>query len=99
MDRQIERFETFDGGLQWEHHPFAVRQCARNLTVIPLGRPINNFPISRWHSSLNRNVIYRSPLSLEALFLHFGVKGRTGQAQQLGRPRLVALGPFEGFGQ
>ena len=41
----------------------------------------------------------RIALGVKAVFLHFGVKGRSGQAEQLGRPGLVALGPFEGFGQ
>ena len=38
-------------------------------------------------------------IGVEAVFLYFGVKSRAGQAEQLGRPGLIALGPLEGFGQ
>ncbi len=44
-------------------------------------------------------MVLRIALGVEAVFLHFGVKSRAGQAEQLGRPGLIALGPLEGFGQ
>ena len=43
--------------------------------------------------------VLRIALGVKAVFLHSGVKGRAGQAEQLGRPGLIALGPLEGFGQ
>ncbi len=39
-------------------------------------------------------MVLRIALGVEAVFLHFGVKGRAGQAEQFGRPGLVALGPL-----